>query len=72
MYFLMASSGFNWKALLLGDEDWNFLPEIMLRTLIMFTVVLVSLRLLGKRGVKQLSIFELVVIRLCGRRSHVL
>ena len=62
MYFLMASSGFNWKALLLGDEDWNFLPEIMLRTLIMFTVVLVSLRLLGKRGVKQLSIFELVVI----------
>jgi uncharacterized membrane protein YcaP (DUF421 family) len=28
----------------------------------MFTIVLTSLRLLGKRGVKQLSVFELVVI----------
>lgn len=28
----------------------------------MYLVVLVSLRILGKRGVKQLSIFELVVI----------
>lgn len=28
----------------------------------MFVIILVSLRLLGKRGVKQLSIFELVVI----------
>src|SRR5688572_27455690 len=62
MYFLLATSDFNWKALMLGDENWDFLPEIMLRTVIMFTVVVVSLRLLGKRGVKQLSIFELVVI----------
>jgi len=62
MYFLQTSSGFSWKELLLGGEDWNFLPETILRTLIMFVVILASLRLLGKRGVKQLSIFELVVI----------
>lgn len=43
-------------------EDWSFLPETVLRSLIMFIVILISLRLLGKRGVKQLSIFELVVI----------
>ena len=62
MFFLQTSSGLNWKGLLLGGETWNFLPETILRTLIMFIVILVSLRILGKRGVKQLSIFELVVI----------
>jgi uncharacterized membrane protein YcaP (DUF421 family) len=32
------------------------------RTGIMFLVIIFGLRLLGKRGVKQLSVFELVVI----------
>jgi uncharacterized membrane protein YcaP (DUF421 family) len=59
---LLQSAGFAWKELLLGGEDWSFLLETFLRTLIMFIVILVSLRLLGKRGVKQLSVFELVVI----------
>lgn len=62
MYLAQANSGFNWKELLLGGEEWSFLPETVLRTFIMFIVIMVSLRLLGKRGVKQLSIFELVVI----------
>jgi uncharacterized membrane protein YcaP (DUF421 family) len=34
----------------------------MLRSIIMFAVIVISLRILGKRGVKQLSVFELVVI----------
>lgn len=50
------------EKILIGDEEWAFIPEIMLRTFFMYIVVLVSLRVLGKRGVKQLSIFELVVI----------
>lgn len=62
MHLLQASAGFSWKELLLGGENWSFLPETALRTLIMFVVILVSLRILGKRGVKQLSVFELVVI----------
>jgi len=62
MFFLQAPTGFTWKELLLGGEDWSFLPQTALRTLIMFIVILVSLRILGKRGVKQLSVFELVVI----------
>lgn len=62
MYFLQTSSAFNWKELMVGGEDWSFLPEVILRTLVMFVVILASLRILGKRGVKQLSIFELVVI----------
>ena len=52
----------NWHQFLLGDEDWSFLKETCVRTVVMFVVIVVSLRLLGKRGVKQLSIFELVVI----------
>lgn len=46
----------------MGNENWNFIPEIILRTIIMFLILLFSLRVLGKRGVKQLSVFELVVI----------
>lgn len=60
--FYLQSTGFSWKELLLGSEEWSFLPETVFRTLIMFTVILVSLSILGKRGVKQLSVFELVVI----------
>ncbi|WP_129715734.1 DUF421 domain-containing protein [Pedobacter sp. SYP-B3415] len=51
-----------WQSLLFGDQDWSFIPEIMLRTLVMYIVILASLRMLGKRGVRQLSVFELVVI----------
>lgn len=53
---------FDFKQILLGSEDWNFLLETVLRTGIMFFVIILGLRLLGKRGVKQLSVFELVVI----------
>lgn len=52
----------NFEPILLGDKDWGFIPEIMFRTLMMYLIVLFSLRVLGKRGVKQLSVFELVVI----------
>lgn len=62
MNLIQLSMGFTWKELMLGSEDWNFLPETVLRTVVMFMVILISLRILGKRGVKQLSVFELVVI----------
>lgn len=52
----------NWKELLMGHEEWSFILEIILRTAIMFLAIIIGLRVLGKRGVKQLSIFELVVI----------
>ncbi|WP_316831680.1 DUF421 domain-containing protein [Pedobacter aquatilis] len=48
--------------LLVGDEDWGFLVEICLRTILMYLIILAGLRLLGKRGVRQLSVFEMVVI----------
>jgi uncharacterized membrane protein YcaP (DUF421 family) len=60
MYLLFQD--IDWKSLLLGDETWSFLLETAFRTIIMFTVILMSLRLVGKRGVKQLSVFELGLI----------
>ncbi|WP_294286080.1 YetF domain-containing protein [uncultured Chryseobacterium sp.] len=52
----------NWEELLMGQEEWPFILEIVIRTVIMFATIVIGLRILGKRGVKQLSIFELVVI----------
>lgn len=62
MIFLWAFLSFDLKQLLLGDENWDFLIETVVRTMIMLSVILISLRILGKRGVKQLSILELAVI----------
>lgn len=50
------------KEFLLGHENWSFLGETALRTIAMYVIILAGLRLLGKRGVKQLSVFEMVVI----------
>lgn len=63
---LQAQNGFDLHNLLWGAEDSYFLYEIALRAVVMFVVVLVSLRILGKRGVKQLSVFELVIILTLG------
>jgi uncharacterized membrane protein YcaP (DUF421 family) len=52
----------DWKKFLIGEEKLEFLLEISLRTLIMYFIIVIGLRLLGKRGVRQLSVFELVVI----------
>lgn len=52
----------DWTKLLMGEEDWPFLLEIAVRTFAMYLIILIGLRLLGKRGVGQLSVFELVVI----------
>lgn len=46
----------------MNDLDWEYFIEIVARTLIMFIFVLVFLRLSGKKGVRQLSLFEVAVI----------
>lgn len=44
------------------DHPFTFLLEVVLRTFIMFIIILLALRASGKRGIRQLSIFELVLI----------
>lgn len=46
----------------MNDMAGNFLLEVALRSLIMFITLLIVLKFAGKRGIKQLSIFELVII----------
>ncbi|MBA3683248.1 MAG: DUF421 domain-containing protein [Bacteroidetes bacterium] len=61
MFLLQSSTSFNWHNLLFGEEDWSFLPEVLLRSVIMFTVTVIALRLIGKRGIMQ-GVFEIVTI----------
>jgi uncharacterized membrane protein YcaP (DUF421 family) len=53
---------FEWRRLLFNDLPVEFLIEVIFRTVIMFIVVLLTLKFAGKRGVKQLSVFEVVII----------
>lgn len=52
----------DFKDIFLNDLDSSLALEIVIRTLIMFMVIMVFLRLSGKKGVRQLSIFEVAII----------
>jgi uncharacterized membrane protein YcaP (DUF421 family) len=51
----------DWRTFLLGEEEWNFLYEVLLRSAVMFIVAITAMRILGRRGTKQ-GVFELVLI----------
>lgn len=59
---MLLFAEFELDKILKGDEEWVFLLEIAMRTIVMFLSILIALAILGKRGVKQLSVFELVII----------
>lgn len=61
-FFLNIFSDLDLNSMLFGDESFGFLLEVIIRTFIMFMVILLSLRIMGKRNVAQLSVFELGVI----------
>ncbi|MEO6681838.1 MAG: DUF421 domain-containing protein [Ginsengibacter sp.] len=52
----------DWQEILFGKEDLPFILEVVFRTAIMFLLVVITLNFTGKRGVKQLSVFEMVMI----------
>lgn len=53
---------FEWNRLLTNNLPFHFLLEVLFRSAVMFIILLLTLKLTGKRGVKQLSIFETVII----------
>lgn len=53
---------FEWNRLLYNDLPESFLIEVIFRSTIMFIVLLLTLKVAGKRGVRQLSVFETVII----------
>jgi len=52
----------DWNNVFMKDLDLSLLVEISTRTFIMFLLVLIFLRSTGKKGVRQLSIFEVAII----------
>lgn len=50
------------EKILLNGVEWKFALEIVGRTIIMFLLIILVLRLSGKRGVRQLSLFEVAII----------
>ena len=49
-------------SIFIHDTTWAFAAEIVIRVVVMFSMIIVFLRFTGKRGVRQLSIFELTII----------
>lgn len=50
------------EKIFLEGAEWNFVVEIIGRTAVMFVVILFVLRLSGRRGVRQLTLFEIAII----------
>lgn len=57
---------FNWQRMLLTDLPLEFLAEVSVRVLVAYALVFMFLKLSGRRGVRQLSLFELIVILILG------
>ena len=51
-----------WDRILWNDLPYAFLLEVVFRSAVMFVLLLITLKIAGKRGVKQLSVFEVVII----------
>ena len=52
----------DWASIFIHDTNWEFAAEIVVRCVCMFIMIILFLRLTGKRGVRQLSVFELAII----------
>src|SRR5690606_24374756 len=59
--FIMMQENSLYKILFDGASS-ELLVEIVLRTLIMFLLILIILRISGRRGVRQLTLFEVAII----------
>ncbi|MBF6615960.1 MAG: DUF421 domain-containing protein [Candidimonas sp.] len=57
---------FDWQRLWLDELPLSFLAEVAFRALFAYVVVFLFLKVSGRRGIRQLSVFELVVILTLG------
>ncbi|WP_407409910.1 DUF421 domain-containing protein [Acinetobacter sp.] len=57
------------QQLFIHDTTFSFGLEIVLRCMLMYLLIIVFLRLTGKRGVRQLSIFEVAILLALGSIS---
>lgn len=59
-------SPFDWHRILIDEFPLSFLAEVALRALFAFVVVFAFLKISGRRGVRQISLFEVLVILTLG------
>lgn len=59
-------NAFDWQRIFLDELPLVFLAEVALRVLVAYVLVFLFLKVSGRRGIRQLSVFELVVILTLG------
>lgn len=59
-------STFEWSRMLLNGLPTSFLLEVVFRVLFTYVTVFLFIKASGRRGIRQLSVFELVVILMLG------
>ncbi|OQP31401.1 YetF domain-containing protein [Pantoea latae] len=60
---------FDLHKFLINDQPYTFLFEVIIRVFIAYSVVFIFLKISGRRGVQQLSLFEVVIILTLGSAS---
>lgn len=60
---------FDLHKFLINDQPYTFLFEVIVRVFIAYIVVFTFLKISGRRGVQQLSLFEVVIILTLGSAS---
>ncbi|MCU5775294.1 DUF421 domain-containing protein [Erwiniaceae bacterium BAC15a-03b] len=59
----------DWQRIFLNDLSTSFLAEVAVRVLFAYIIVFIFLKVSGRRGIRQLSLFELVIILTLGSAS---
>lgn len=62
-------TAFDWQRVFIDDLPLLFLGEVALRAAVAYVLVFLFLKYSGRRGIRQLSVFELVVILTLGSAS---
>ena len=57
---------FDWQRMVLDKVPVEFLAEVALRSLYTFVLVFIFLKITGRRGVRQMSLFEVLIILTLG------
>lgn len=61
----------DWERILIGNNPWGFMVEVLARTLIIYVCLIIVMRLLGKRMNAQLTITDLAVMLTLGAIASV-
>lgn len=56
----------DWQRVVIGDAPWIFLVELLVRSLVVYLLLLFFMRLMGRRVAAQMSATELAVILMIG------